>query len=65
MEWQYHLPYTKMNCEVFASTEFISHCSHAPFYGIETGNKGAFTHPVHFFITYLGMLMSMEKKLSL
>jgi hypothetical protein len=29
-----------MNCEVFASTEFFAHCSHAPFYGIETGKSG-------------------------
>ena len=33
----YKVPYTKMNCEVFSNTEFYTHCSNAPFYGIDTG----------------------------
>ena len=32
--YRLQVPYTKRNCEVLHSTEFFSHCSLAPFYGI-------------------------------
>ena len=38
LKLQYRVPYTKINCEVFATTETFSLCSLTPFYGIETGH---------------------------
>ena len=38
-KFNYQIPYSKMNCEVFTSTEFLPYCSHTPFYGIKTSQS--------------------------